>query len=379
MESDKPATKTILVRNDKGEIVKKTVQVKTQDKTGAKTLTEKKNSSFTAKVNTVPNTSMQDKDVFPVEEEKEKKKKSFAWAIPLVILFFISTLAFGALYFLLNKDFTNSKSAWELKETSLNDSITVLNKKYLSLKAENDSLKDVIANPEKNEALQTLIVENTALKEKITKLQRGLRRNSTTVNRSADRKIIKELKEKVETLEQEIERLLAENKKLVERNNKLLKKVSSAEVTTKKLTTKNKELEKEIDEAAKLEISELTANGVKFKSASNTKIKTKAKSVDKLQVTFNVLPNKLSTKSIKEAYIVVTGPNGKTIGPSDLKVAIGDEEINYSVLKTVDFNGEQVSVKAFVEKGANKFLPGNYNTSVYIDNALVGEVRFDLK
>lgn len=102
----------------------------------------------------------------------------------------------------------------------------------------------------------------------------------------------------------------------------------------------------------------------------------KAKKVERLQITFDVLTNKLTEKTVEKEYIVrVINPDGIVLSTSNTSLKNSDEV--YTIKQSVDFNGTQQKIKVNYTQSP-EYKKGHYKVELKEGDEVLQTFSFDL-
>ena len=109
------------------------------------------------------------------------------------------------------------------------------------------------------------------------------------------------------------------------------------------------------------------------KITSSSKAAKKMKDCKQIHVSFTITKNVTDTNGNRTVYVRIQTPNGDILsgGMFDYE----DRKIEYSMKKTIEYGGEEVSVSTYWN--VNEFLsPGEYRVSVFSDGHMIGSRTF---
>ena len=226
----------------------------------------------------------------------------------------------------------------------------------------------------------------TAKDAEIAKMKTEIRSILNKKNASASelaraRTLISKLNGQITDLQQQVAMLSTENDSLkIERTALLYDK----ETLTRNLDSTNvikTSLEKKVDVASTLNASNITITPVKVKNNGREKVKTSAKSVDKLIVSFDV-NNRIIDPGTKEVYVIVMGPDGKPVTNTQNAGTFttrdeGDK--SFTAKLPVDLETSKTKKVEFSFAPASHFQQGNYTIKIYQNGFLIGQGTRELK
>jgi uncharacterized protein YoxC len=178
---------------------------------------------------------------------------------------------------------------------------------------------------------------------------------------------------------------VAQIDKLLEENKNLKTEVKSAQDDIQKEKDKNQTLTKDKDDltqqitnAAVLQAYGVQATGVRFKSGGKKEeIVDKAKRVEKIKITFTLAKNPLVQPGPKTVYVRIARPDNAILQDGQSFEYQG-QQIMYSLMKGVNYEGNPISVTLYYEK-TDRIIPGSYNITVFSDGQDIGQSTLVLK
>jgi predicted nucleic acid-binding Zn-ribbon protein len=241
--------------------------------------------------------------------------------------------------------------------------------------------------------LDSLTTMNTDMREKlagrdaeIKKIKSEIRtilnkRNATAAELAKARNLIAQLNGQITDLQEQIAALQTENANLKEQNAGL---TAEKETLTRNLdSTKvvNTGLTEKVDVASTLNASNITITPVKVKKNGKEKVRTKAKAVDKLLVSFDV-SNRIISSGTTDVYVVVIGPDGKAVTstPGSGTFNTRDSgEMPFTAKLPVTLETSKVKNVEFGFAPGDHFVQGAYKIQIYQNGFLIGEGTRQLK
>jgi septal ring factor EnvC (AmiA/AmiB activator) len=240
-----------------------------------------------------------------------------------------------------------------------------------------DSMKTV------NTELDTKLA---ASNDEIAKMKTEIRsilnkRNATAAELKRARSLIAKLNGKISDLESQVAMLTQENDSLKVNVATL---TSDKETLTRNLDSTNvikQKLEKKVDIASTLNASNITITPLKIKNNGKEKVKTVAKRVDKLVVSFDV-KNRIIESGMTDLYVVVIGPDGQPVTPDGSGSTFATREEGDKVFTAklpVTLETAKAKNVQFAFAPAKHFQEGNYKIQIYQNGFLIGEKTRELK
>ena len=191
------------------------------------------------------------------------------------------------------------------------------------------------------------------------------KKNATAAELGRAKHLISELNGKISSLQQEVARLTKDNQKL---NTDL---VASNVV--------RQDLEKKVDVASTLNASNIVITPIKIKNNGVEKETTNARRVDKLKISFDV-DNRIAKPGMTDVYVVVIGPDGKSLTADASGTFTTREEGNKSFTAKLPVDIETARRKTVEFAFANNnFQQGNYTIQIYQNGFKIGEGSRELR
>lgn len=216
--------------------------------------------------------------------------------------------------------------------------------------------------------------------EEITKMKSEIRsilnkKNATAAELTRARNLIGQLNGQISDLQQQVAQLKLENDTLKTQNATL---VADKQTLTENLATTTavkQDLEKKVDVASTLDASNITITPVQVKKNGKVKVKDKAKKVDKLMVSFDVV-NRIIQSGSTDIYVVVIGPDGNpvtTLPGSGTFTTREDGDKQFTAKLPVDLETAKTKKVEFGFAPANHFVQGEYKIQIYQNGFLIGQ------
>ncbi|MEI6851584.1 MAG: hypothetical protein WCL06_02030 [Bacteroidota bacterium] len=178
---------------------------------------------------------------------------------------------------------------------------------------------------------------------------------------------------------------VAQIDKLLKENENLKTEVASAKNDIQTEKDKNQALSKDKDDltqkissAAVLQAYGIQATGVRFKSGGKKEeVVDKAKRVEKIKITFTLSKNPLVEPGPKTVYVRIARPDNAILQDGQSFEYQG-QQIMYSLMKGVNYDGKPVAVTLYYEK-TDRIIAGSYNITVFSDGQDIGQTTLVLK
>jgi len=232
------------------------------------------------------------------------------------------------------------------------------------------------------------ISKNTVLNDDLVKSRAEVVaiRDSLMQNRKVNYAAIRKLKSKLAKLEKLNKHLFFLVDSTKQANARLALTIDSTQVlvelkddTIKNLVGENIILSKNIENGSALQLTALSANGVKLKSNGKLLLTTKASRADRIRVCAVVTKNVLAAKADREFYVQIFSPDGKLLGANET-IALGDESINYSEKANFFYQNIDTQFCVLSKSNTNKgLLKGTYKIKVFGEGRLLGQLDLNLR
>jgi regulator of replication initiation timing len=207
------------------------------------------------------------------------------------------------------------------------------------------------------------------------------KKNASASELAHARNLIAKLNGQITDLQQQVALLTTENDSLKVERTAL---IHNNQTLTRNLDSTNvikTSLEKKVDVASTLNASNITITPVKVKSNGREKVKTSAKSVDKLIVSFDV-NNRIVDPGTKDVYVVVMGPDGQPVintPNAGTFTTREDGDKSYTAKLPVDLETSKTKKVEFSFAPGSHFKQGNYTIKIYQNGFLIGQGTRELK
>ena len=169
--------------------------------------------------------------------------------------------------------------------------------------------QEIIAQKEK---IGRLIRKNNITEEELNQAKKMMKNLSEVV--------LKSYKSKVKVLEEQEGGLVREKESLAQQILKIQKKVEeiNERYNKEKRSSKMKEhiireKEEQINYASRLILSNFILNGFKVRNSGKEIQTDKASRIDRIKVSFDIVPNKLVESGIKKIYTIIKKPSGDIV------------------------------------------------------------------
>lgn len=207
------------------------------------------------------------------------------------------------------------------------------------------------------------------------------KRNATSAELSRARKLIAQLNGQITDLQQQVAMLTQENDSLKAERTVL---IADKATLTRNLDSTNvikTSLEKTVDIASTLNASNISITPIKVKNNGKEKVKTTAKRVDKLVVSFDV-NNRIIQPGTTDVYVVVIGPDGKPVTSTQGAGTFTTREEgdkSFTAKLPVDLETAKTKNVEFAFAPGGHFQQGSYKIEIYQNGFLIGQGTRELK
>lgn len=231
------------------------------------------------------------------------------------------------------------------------------------------------------------IAENTSMSDELLKERDKV--VSLMADLSKSKGDISKYKTQFIALQSNMKVLIAENDGLKKQNTKLTVQRDStrvvlveAKINNEALASKNEDLSKTIEKAAKLSVLNLKTSAYIVREpgllrSTEKQVETdKASKADRLKISFTIAENQIAKSGDKTYYVQVIDSKNNVLGDKKTQ-NFGDKSLSYSFATTVKYENKTVNVS---ENLAGKdFAKGTYFVNVFDKDVLVSKSSFDLK
>lgn len=299
------------------------------------------------------------------EKKEQKENKEINKLSLLIVAIIVLVLIIGgAVYYIYQQkqQMSDLVETFDLEKESLQDEFNELSLQYEGYKFSVN-----------NDSLLTLLNTEQA---KVQRLMEELRTVKVTNARR-----INELKKELETLRKimrnyviQIDSLNQVNQQLTQEKEQAVRRYQQASSTAAQLT---KELEKQTERvtlASRLDATGITVTSINARGKEVKKIKQ----MEQFVVNFRIVKNITAPVGEKTIYVRIKKPDDDILVKSRGDVfAFEGKEINYSMKKIVEYDGEELPVTMYWN--IEEFLsPGVYRVDVFADGNLIGQRNFEL-
>lgn len=180
----------------------------------------------------------------------------------------------------------------------------------------------------------------------------------------------------------QIDQLKVENQKLTDENTIVKGQFAAEQEKTSSLTKIKNSLTDQVDKASVVKTFAVTAAGVRVKSSGKERAMDKAKKLNKIKVCFTLVENVIAKAGSKNVYIRIAGPDNKILAKGtgdEFAFDYNGDKLQYSIMKTVDYANEAVTVCCYWDKAEQDLAAGEYKVEVYEGGNVIGHANFNLR
>ncbi len=105
----------------------------------------------------------------------------------------------------------------------------------------------------------------------------------------------------------------------------------------------------------------------------------RARRTAKLSACFTFVENSIAQRGFRNVYIRIKGPDQILLTQAQHFFTVGNEQLIYSEVREVDYQGEDLGVCVFYGGLGEKFVKGVYTVDIYSGGALLGSGQVLLK
>jgi len=300
-----------------------------------------------------------------MDNEKQENREINRLSLFIFIVILLVLVIAGAGYYIYRQkqQMTGLIETFNLEKETLADDLNELSLQYEGYKFSvgNDSL---------------IALLNTE-QAKVQRLMEELR----TVKATNARRV-NELKRELESLRKimrnyvvQIDSLNQANEQLTKEKNQAVQRYRQASSTAAQLS---KELEKQTERVTLASRLDATGISVTPVNARGKEVK-RIKQMERFVVSFRIVKNITAPVGEKIIYVRLRKPDDDILIKSRGNVfAFEGKEINYSMKKAVEYDGEELPVTLYWD--IEEFLsPGAYRVDIFADGNLIGQKTFQLE
>lgn len=210
-------------------------------------------------------------------------------------------------------------------------------------------------------------------------------KKSTKVSRKAAKSgrggaEVEDLRKQLEEARAKVAELMAQIEALTKEKNDYVAELTAEKDRFATLESENVELKDRLDKGARPQFGALLVTGLFDKKGVMTET-MKAKSIDKIRVTFDVLENPMVIQPLEEEVVIrIIDPNGGVLSTTNTKLT--DKSKVNSLKNTIQFDGALQKVKwNFPDKGllTGKLMKGKYIAELWTRGLMRQKNNFTLE
>jgi len=141
------------------------------------------------------------------------------------------------------------------------------------------------------------------------------------------------------------------------------------------LVKRTDELTQKVEKGAVVRVRDINVVAI----TSKAKVTNTAKSTVKIKTCIILVENSIAERGFRNVYIRVKGPDQIVLAQGQNYFTVDDEQMIYSDMREVDYQGEDLEVCIFYGSANEKFVKGVYTVDVYFGGTLVGTGQVLLK
>ncbi|MDA0783133.1 MAG: hypothetical protein O2814_01150 [Bacteroidetes bacterium] len=191
---------------------------------------------------------------------------------------------------------------------------------------------------------------------------------------------VEDLRKQLEEVRAKVAELMALIEGLTKEKNDYVAQLTAEKDRSATLESENVELKDRLDKGARPQFGALLVTGLFDKKDVMTQT-MKAKGIDKIRVTFDVLENPMVTQPLEEEVTIrIIDPNGGVLSTTNTKLT--DKSKVNSLKNTIQFDGALQKVKwNFPEKGllTGKLMKGKYTAELWTRGLMRQKNNFTLE
>ncbi|MEZ4803996.1 MAG: hypothetical protein R2852_00515 [Bacteroidia bacterium] len=300
------------------------------------------------------------------EQEIVKPKKGRTGIIILLLLLFLGSASVN--FWLWDKE-KKATTIVNSKIDSLQSYHTLKDSLYAALAEEEEKVAglraEIIMYQEDNDSLRLLLDEKLA---KIASLRAMVRRGGSPATLRALKDSLSRISASNLEFKGQVDSLLLQNddykSKLIQQENQIAA-----------LENQKKMLNDKVDIASQPSCGPVIVTPMYEKKGVYIP-QFKARKVDRLQITFDILGNKLTAKTVDKEYLVrIMDPDGIVLSNNNKQLSSSDEL--YTVKENVSFNGTQQKIKVNFTQDPS-YKKGKYKVELKEGSEVIQTFSFEL-
>ncbi|MFL9843372.1 hypothetical protein [Flavobacterium rhizosphaerae] len=289
--------------------------------------------------------------------EQQKNNSSLKAIIIVLAILLVGSLAY---MYKMSTDSEKAERTFTTEKTTLENELKAAIANYDAAIAENSGLK---------EELEAKRAEAEQLLAKVEKAE-------------GDAAALKRYKNDYFKLKKQMDKLIAENNALKQQNSALTAVNDSinGELTETRsyndtLISRNDNLSRKLDKAAKLTITNLETESFKQKRSGRLVETEKARRVDVIKIKFTIAANEVAQAGNKTYYVQVIDSKNNVVGVKKTE-QFGEYSLTYSFITNAVYENKTIQVN---ETLSGDFEKGLYHVNIFDKDQLVADTTFTLK
>jgi len=286
-----------------------------------------------------------------------------------VLTIVLALAVIGAIFMWLNtkSELSGLLAEKESQRVELQANLDKLMTKHSQLKAENTELA------------VTLTEKDSIIQAKATEIENALKYKWSYFK---IKKQFDELQMVTDGYVKQIDELKIANKQLTDENTLVKGQYAAEQEKTSTLTEIKNALTDQVDKASIVKTFAVTATGARVKSGGKERITDKIRRLNKIKVCFTLVENAIAKAGPRDVYIRIAGPDNKILAKGmgdDFAFDYNGDKLQYSIMTTVDYKNEAITLCNYWDKGDQKLAAGAYKVEVYEGGNVIGHANFNLR
>jgi len=187
------------------------------------------------------------------------------------------------------------------------------------------------------------------------------------------------LKSKSKVLLATVDSLNSANERLEKEKRYALNTIEAKSLTISQLEETNDALNKTIDKASILKVSQVSAEAFRINNQKK-KATTRARRANAIDICIDLIENPLTEQGEKEFYIQIVSPNNNIISDKG-EVFFGDTSLIYSKKQMINFDNKHLNICTTVAtyQEDRPLKKGTYFINIFHENRKLGSTSIQLK
>lgn len=232
------------------------------------------------------------------------------------------------------------------------------------------------------ELSDTLYVKDSIIQENAKEIQKLL---NTQWEYYKVKKKLEQLQTVAQGYVQQMDSLYRVNEALQQENTAMKQDIQSLKTEKDQIEKVRQELSQQVEIASELRAYNIDAGGVRLRTWGNKEVPTdKASRIEKIKVCFLLGENEIIPSGEREVYVRIARPDKEILTKTrddDYTFEYDGEMIQYSMIKTVDYQNQPVDLCMYWEKqySAQELQEGLYHVDIFCDGDQIGHSTFTLR